>query len=154
MATALNLIFPLRQDTDSQQRLQQIARDFSDQIQPAVDAALSAVETVHYARVVVVDNRYIEILTEFDGEAFAYAEFFRQETGQLFQLVFSIVEGAPPWEELDNPNSFFEYVNGHNLNSLGTATVGNEGRGYLFSAYGDATVREIRTALDQQASSS
>jgi hypothetical protein len=153
MATALNLTFPLKQDPESQQRLQQIANNFAEQIQPRVDAALAAVETVHYARVVVIDNKYIQVLTEFDGEADEYAEFFRQKTGELFELVFSIVEGAPPWQELNNPNSFFEYVNSRNLHSLGTATVGNEGRGYLFSAYGDKTVREIKSLLGLQPSS-
>jgi hypothetical protein len=150
MPTALNLTAPLKQDADSQQRLQQVISDFAEQIQPRVDAALAEVETVHYARVVVIDNKYIQVLTEFDGEADEYAEFFRQQTGDLFRLVFSLAEGAPPWEELDNPNSFFEYVNSLNLNSLGTATVGNEGRGYLFSAFGDATVREIKSGLGIQ----
>jgi hypothetical protein len=153
MATALNLTAPLKQDPESQERLQQVVNNFTDQIQPLVDAALTEVETVHYARVVVVDNKYIQVLTEFDGEADEYAEFFRQKTGQLFKLVFSLVEGAPPWEELDNPNSFFEYVNSLNLHSLGTSTVGNEGRGYLFSAFGDATVREIKSCLGLQAGS-
>jgi hypothetical protein len=150
MPTALNLTAPLKQDADTQQRLQQVISDFAEQIQPRVDAALAEVETVHYARVVVIDNKYIQVLTEFDGEADEYAEFFRQQTGDLFRLVFSLVEGAPPWEELDNPNSFFQYVNSLNLNSLGTATVGNEGRGYLFSAFGDATVREIKSGLGLQ----
>lgn len=147
MATALNLTAPLKQDADSQQRLKQIVSDFGERIQPLVDAALAEVETVHYARVVVIDDKYIQVLTEFDGEADEYAEFFRQKTGQLFEMVFSIVEGAPPWAELNNPNSFFEYVNRLNLNSLGVATVGNQGRGFLFSAYGDATVREIKECL-------
>jgi hypothetical protein len=150
MATALNLTAPLKQDAESQQRLQQVISDFAEQIQPLVEAALTAVETVHYARVVVIDNKYIQVLTEFDREADEYAEFFRQQTGELFKLVFSLTEGAPPWEELDNPDRFFEYVNSLNLNSLGEATVGNEGRGYLFSAYGDATVPEIKSSLGVQ----
>jgi hypothetical protein len=153
MATALNLTARIKQDDESQQRLQQIVRDFAEHIQPAMEAALTAVETVHYARVVVIDNQYIQVLTEFDGEADEYAEFFRQHTGELFRLVFSLSEGAPPWEELNNPNSFFEYVNSLNLNSLGESTVGNEGRGYLFSAYGDATVREIKASLGARSGS-
>jgi hypothetical protein len=36
--------------------------------------------------------------------------------------------------------------------SLGTSTEGNEGRGYLFSAYGDKTVRELQAALRQSES--
>jgi hypothetical protein len=153
MATALNLTAPIKQDPESQQRLQQIISDFAAQIQPQVEAALAEVETVHYARVVVIDNKYIQVLTEFDGTAEEYAEFFRQKTGELFKLVFSLAEGAPPWEELDNPNSFFEYVNSLNLDSLGEATVGNEGRGYLFHAYGDATVREIKSSLGARSGS-
>lgn len=147
MATALNLTAPLKQDAASQERLQQIVNEFAETIQPAVDLALTKAETVHYARVVVIDNKYIQVLTEFDGTAEDYADFFLQETGQLFALIFSVVEGAPPWEELNSPNSFFTYVNGLNLNSLGKAVIGNEGRGYLFHAYGDATVREIKSSL-------
>ena len=152
MAIALNLTMPLKQDPETQQKLQQLAAAFSQTVQPAIDAALSRSQIVHYARLLVIDNKYIQVLTEFDGDPMQYTEFFRKELAQVFQAVFSLIEGAPSWDELNNPNSFFEFTSSYNLKSLGTSTVGNEGRGYLFSAFGDVTVREIKAALNQQGS--
>ena len=147
MPNALNLAAPIKQDPESQAQLQGLIDTFSQTGQPLLDAALSKSEIVHYARVVVLDNRYMLILTEFDGDPFQYTEFFRTELGPLFQSVFSLIEGAPSWEELNDPNSFFEYMQGLDKPSLGTSTVGNEGRGFLFSSFGDATVREIKAKL-------
>ncbi len=152
MATALNFTLPLRQDPEAQQGLQQLAATFADTVQPLIDAALSRSQIVHFARVLVVDNKYIQVLTEFDGDPLQYTEFFRRELGPVFQAVFSLVEGAPSWDELNNPNSFFEFTRGYNLKALGRSTVGNEERGYLFSAYGDMTVREIQARLAQRES--
>ena len=147
MAIALNLTAPLKQDPETQQRLQGLAAVFADQVQPAIDAALAQSEIVHFARVVVIDNKYIQVLTEFDGDPLQYTEFFRQQLGPIFQQIFSLVEGAPPWEELNNANSFSEFTHRLNLPCLGKATVGNADRGYLFSAFGDTTVRELKAAI-------
>lgn len=151
MATTLNLTAPLKQDPESQRRLQELAAVFTEQVQPAVDEALARSEIVHFARILVIDNKYIQVLTEFDGDWQEYTEFFRRELGPVFEKIFSVVEGAPPWEKLDNPNTFYEFTHGLNVRELGTATVGNEGRGFLFSAYGDATVREIKSRLTKPA---
>ena len=150
MPIALNMTVPLRQDPEAQQQLQELGATFAQTVQPMIDAALSRSQIVHYARILVIDNKYLQVLTEFDGDPMQYTEFFRQQLGPVFQKVFSLVEGAPSWEELDNPNSFFEFSSGYNLKSLGESTGGNEGRGYLFSAFGDTTVREIKAALGRQ----
>ncbi len=151
MAIALNLTAPLKQDPESQQRLRQLAADFTEKVQPALDAALARSEIVHFARVLVIgEGQYLQVLTEFDGDPLQYTEFFRRELGPIFEVIFSLVEGAPPWDELNNANSFSEYTSQLNLQSLGTSTVGNEGRGYLFSAYGDSTVRELKSGLAVQ----
>jgi hypothetical protein len=152
VATALNFTVPLKQDPQSQERLEQLMASFAESIQPAVDAALSRSEIVHFARVLVIDHKYLQVLTEFDGGPMDYTEFFRRELGPVFQAIFSLAEGAPAWDDLNNPNSFYEYTSNLNLHSLGSATVGNEGRGYLFSAIGDRTVRELQVALSESSS--
>jgi hypothetical protein len=144
MALGLNFTAPLKQDPESQQRLQQLAAAFAEQVQPMIDTALAKSELVHFARILVIDNKYIQVLTEFDGDPMQYTEFFRKELGPVFAELFSLVEGAPPWEELDNPNDFYEYTHALNLKALGTSTSANYEHGYLFSAFGDATVREIK----------
>lgn len=147
MAIALNFTVPLKQDPQSQESLTHLVASFAQDVQPALDAALSRSQIVHFARILVIDNRYMQVLTEFDGDPMEYTEFFRKQLGPVFQAIFDLAEGAPPWDELNNPNSFYEYTRTLNLPSLGTSTVGNEGRGYLFSAVGDTTVRELQAAL-------
>ena len=151
MAIALNMTAPLKQDPASQQQLQGLIAAFADKVQPAIDQALSGSEIVHFARVLVIDNKYLQVLTEFDGDPMQYTEFFRQHLGPVFKEIFSLVEGAPPWDELDNPNSFYEFSHGLNLNALGKSTTPGDPRGWLFSAFGDKTVREIKSALEQPA---
>jgi hypothetical protein len=154
VATALNFTVPLKQDPQSQESLGHLVTSFAQEVQPAIDAALARSQIVHFARIVVIDNQYLQVLTEFDGDPMDYTEFFRKQLGPVFQAIFALAEGAPPWDELNNPNSFYEYTRTLNLPSLGTSTVGNEGRGYLFSAVGDITVRELQAALGHSGSSS
>lgn len=144
---ALTLAAPLKQDPESQQKIQELVEGFADMVQPVLDAALAKSQIVHFGRAAVIDNKYMMVITEFDGEPSQYAEFFRTELGPVFQAVFSVVEGAPSWEELNEPNTFFEYMEGLDRRALGRSSGTNEGRGYLFSAYGDMTVREIRSHL-------
>jgi hypothetical protein len=97
MALSLNFTAPLKQDTETQQRVQQLRDVFADNIQPQIDAALAKSELVHFARILMVDNKYIQVLTEFDGDPMCYTEFFRTELPFVFERIFSLVEGAPPW---------------------------------------------------------
>jgi hypothetical protein len=151
VARALNLTARLKQDSDTQQRLQHLRSIFADEVQPQMEAALAMSELVHYARVVVIDDSYLQVLTEFDGDPIEYTEFFRLRLGPIFEQIFSLVEGAPPWEELDDRIAFFEYAKSLDRPALGTSSIQDDGfeRGYLFAAYGDATVREIKQRLDQ-----
>jgi hypothetical protein len=150
MAIALNLTAPLKQDHETQERLRHLADAFPQEIQPALDAALARSGIVHFARVLVIDGKYLQVLTEFDGDPMAYTEFFRKELGPVFQQIFALVEGAPPWEELNDPNNFYEYTRDLNLKALGVSASPGEDRGYLFSSIGDTTVREIRAHLVPQ----
>ena len=147
MAVPLNLTIPLKQDPQSQAALQQLAASFSETLQGPIDKALAESRIVHFARVLVITEnqraRYLQVLTEFDGDPEGYTEFFRQELGSVFEKIFAFAEGAPPWEELNTREAFFEYTHDLNLKSLGTSTNADDDRGYLFSGVGDKTVREL-----------
>src|SRR3712207_6239337 len=67
MATALNLTVPLKQDPEAQQQLQELGATFAQSVQPMLDAALAHSQIVHFARILVIDNKYLQVLTEFDG---------------------------------------------------------------------------------------
>ena len=154
MATALNLIVPLKQDDQAQESLKQLIASFAHSVQPAIDAALAGSQIVHFARILVIDNKYLQVLTEFDGDPTDYTDFFRKQLGPVFKAIFALAEGAPPWDELNNRDAFYKYTHDLNVKALGTSTVGNEGHGYLFSAMGDKTVRELQAALNQSGSAS
>jgi hypothetical protein len=147
MAVALNLTIPLKQDPASQQALKQLATTFADTVQGPMERALAESRIVHFARIVVIEEdqraRYLQVLTEFDGDPPAYTEFFRVNLGGVFEQIFALAEGAPPWEELNTREAFYEYSHGLNLKSLGQSVDPDDDRGYLFSAAGDKTVREL-----------
>jgi hypothetical protein len=153
MARALNLTFPLKQDPQAQEDLKQLTAVFAQTVQPAIDAAFLRSQIVHFARILVIENKYLLVLIESDGDPKDYTEFFRKELGPVFQAIFSLAEGAPRWDELNNPNAFYEFVSGLNIASLGSSTAGDGDRGgYLFSAVGNKTVRELQAALSQSGS--
>ena len=76
MTYALNLTLKLKQDPASQAKLQQLKGGFATKIQPAIDAALAKSEIVHYARVLIIEDKFIQVLTEFDGDKKVYTTFF------------------------------------------------------------------------------
>jgi hypothetical protein len=147
MPHTLNMTMPIKQDAITLATLQQVKENFATIAQPAIDAALAKSRLVHFARVVVIDDKYIQVLTEFDGPVADYTEFFRQELQDVFKLIFSLADGVPAWDEMNNADSFFEISAGFNVRSLGTSTEGYDTEGYLFSATGDKMVTEIQTAL-------
>jgi hypothetical protein len=147
MPIALNLTAPLKQDRESQAAVAALKAGFAEHVQPLMEAALARSELVHFARVLVIDDRYLQVLTEFDGDPIAYTEFFRLELRDVFRQVFELVEGAPPWEELDDQLAFYEYTQSLNLPALGETVRDDVNRGYLFAAFGDLSVKEINRHL-------
>jgi hypothetical protein len=149
MTHALNLTLPIKQDADTQAKLQQLTAIFAEKVQPAIEAALQQSHIVHFARVMVIDNKYIQVITEYEGSHQEYTEFFRRALSPVFGAIFGLAEGAP---DVSDPQAFWEYSKNHNIQSLGTATDGSldfDGNpaGWLFSAYGFKTVEVIQAAL-------
>lgn len=143
MTSALNMTMPLKQDTQSQAALAQLKATFATAVQPAISAALAQSQIVHFARVVVIEDKYIQILTEYDGDKKDYTEFFRVHLQPVFEAIFSLVEGLPPWDEINNPDAFYAASKGFNVKALGTSTTGDPTEGWLFNAFEPATVKDI-----------
>lgn len=141
MPHALNLTARLKQDPQAKAKLEGLKQTFATHVQPAIEAALAKSKLVHFARVLVIDDLYIQVLTEFDGGKRAYTDFFLEALPDVFHAVFDLVEGAPPWEELKNPDRFYEFTRHANLRALGTKADDPES-GYLFAAY-PQTVQQI-----------
>ncbi|MDI2077927.1 hypothetical protein [Bradyrhizobium sp. Mp27] len=149
MTHALNLTLPIKQDAETLQKLRGLEAIFADEVQPAIDAALKKSKLVHFARVVVIDDKYIQVITEYEGSHQEYTEFFRKELTKVFAAIFALTDGLP---DVGDPNAFFEFSKNHNFRSLGKATDGSTDisgnpSGWLFSAYDHMTVDEILTKL-------
>ena len=148
---ALTLTLLLKQDAESQARLKKLAEIFADEIQGKIDAALKKSRLVHFARVVVIDNKYIQVITEYEGDHHEYTEFFRRELTPVFGAIFALAEGAP---DVNEPGKFFEFSKNANVRSLGRHAQGavdfsGKPSGWLFSAYDHKDVRTIQNALEQ-----
>jgi hypothetical protein len=145
MPHPLNLTLRIKQDAESLQKLAQLKAAFATHIQPAVDKALRESQIVHFARIVVIDDKYFQVLTTYDGDRQEYTEFFRVQLPEVFRAVFELAEGAPPWSELNNPDAFYRFAKTANVRALGSGDDAEDG--YLFSATGNATVKRILEKL-------
>jgi hypothetical protein len=119
VGTALNLTFKLKQDPETLARLDGLAKAFPTEAQPLIDRVLAESRWVHFVRVFVIDNTYLQVLTEFDGDPLAHTSFLLEKLGPIFEPIFSLVEGAPPWGELQEPIRFFEFTLSNNARPLG-----------------------------------
>lgn len=149
MTHALNLTLPLKQDEATRQALTQLGEAFATSIQPAIDAKLKESRLVHFARVLVIENRYIQVITEYEGDHQEYTEWFRRELTPVFAAIFALADGAP---DPGDPGAFWRYAQSKNVRSLGMSVDGSttlDGfpAGYLFSAYGGRTVEEIQDRI-------
>lgn len=150
MTHALTLTLPLKQDAESKQRLKHLGEIFAEQVQPQIEAALRKSKLVHFARVVVIDDLYIQVITEYEGDHREYTEFFRRELTGVFHAIFSLADYDG---DVNDPTGFWNFSMSRNVRSLGTHTHGGldfEGQpaGWLFSAYDHKDVRTIQAALE------
>jgi hypothetical protein len=151
MPHALNLTIPIKQDEATAKKLAEITAAFPTQIQPKIDKALRESEIVHFARVLVIDGKYLQVITEYDGDHEAYTEFFRKKLPDVFATLFSLADGAPSFGDL-NSEAFYQLSKSMNIRSLGDSTLGETDdagnpEGYLFSAYNKKTVKDTLPKL-------
>ena len=149
MITALTLTLKLKQDDRTKATIQQLQESlFETQVQPKIDAALRRFKGVHFARVVLIEDQYLQVITEFDGDQRIYTDFFRRELGDVFQTIFSLADGAPPWDAIDNEEAFFELAKSHNIRPLGKSVYEGNPDGYVFMAQHQRSVKDISESLN------
>ncbi len=102
MASPLTLLMPVIPGTDPQ-----VIGATLEKFQPEIDAALTSVGTVHYARFVLLDRSaanllpasaagpfVIGVITEYDGSFDAYIQDFVDKVGLVFDALLAFVEGG------------------------------------------------------------
>ena len=82
MAHSLNLTMKIKQDPATLAKLEEFKAIFP-KVQGQIADAMRKSKILHFARVVIIENRYIQVLTEYDGDRQAYTEFFRRNCRRL-----------------------------------------------------------------------
>src|SRR5271168_5321984 len=100
--------------------------------QAAINAALTKVGTVHFARFLMVPGtQYLFVITTYDGDFNAYIQAFTNIVGDVFNKLLSCVNPAPPLPVQQNVAAFQAFVTQYNLPTG------------LYSAYPNCTVVQI-----------
>jgi hypothetical protein len=150
MAHSLNLTLKIKQDPATLAKLEEFKAIFP-KVQGRIAEAMRSSKILHFARVVVLHDLYIQVITEYDGDRQAYSEFFRRELPEVFALVFALADDAPPEAELKamlaDPDLFLAYSKDKDIKPLGTSLTNDPEDHFVFSAYGDMTVKEILPLL-------
>jgi len=100
-----------------------------------INNALDTIKTVHFARIVFLDNNTkLALITEFDGDFVTYVQDFANSLGQVFDALFAHIADAPPLpvEDPQNTQAFIEFMQKNNV-----------APSFFYSAYPDLTVVNI-----------
>lgn len=144
MTSALNLTLKIKQTPEVLAQLKAIKDGFAHGIQKKIETVLRDSQIVHYARVLVIDDQYIQVITEFDGDKKAYTEFFRTKLPDVFAAIFALAENPPTEDDLNSTEKFYEYASRANLKPLGSDGHGQRNDdGFFFCAYPGVLVKEI-----------
>ncbi|WP_376967867.1 hypothetical protein ABNQ39_36790 (plasmid) [Azospirillum sp. A26] len=149
MTHALNLTLPIKQDPETLAKLANLEKIFATKIQKDIEDALRKSGLVHFARILVIDNLYIQVITEYEGDHQEYTEFFRKELTNVFREIFSLVDSPV---DVSDPAAFWNFSRDRNIRSLGmttgnSTTMDGKPAGWLFSAYNHKSVKEIQGAI-------
>src|SRR5262245_27323605 len=122
MQKFLTLTLPLKQDGASQEKLAWLQKEVfpTDSFKKMINDALDESEAVYFAQFLVLDKKYIQIITTFDGDDREYAIFFFEKLQRLYKPVYELVEGGPTdddfnlenylsFNEAHKPEPFFRY---------------------------------------------
>ena len=154
MANPLTAILPISSSASIGDLLGALAKSNS-----AIDAALTAVGTVHFARFVLFDASNallqpsptppwnntgqfkISVITEYDGDFTDYIQAFVNQLGDIFNVLLSFTsDGQSLIPVQNNVAGFDAYVKCHDASQQPP----NKEFG-LYSAYPDCTVQNILT---------
>src|SRR5262245_27081872 len=133
MQNFLTLTLPLKQDAESQQKLAQLQKHVfnTPEFKKKISAALNESETVYFARFIVIDNKYIQINTTFDGDDREYAIYFFEKLRDVYKPVYELVEQGPTGADF-NLENYLSFNEAHKLEPF-----------FSYSAFPDKTLTDI-----------
>jgi hypothetical protein len=150
MASPLSLFMPVLPSANMQQLAATLQAN-----QPALDAALASIGTVHYARTLLLDRSsanlqpgsgstgpfVLAVITEYDGNFNAYLQDFVNHVGAQFDALLQFVVGGAALTPVANHLNAFTVFIAANDASQHAPNIG------LYQAYPDVTVQQILAAF-------
>ena len=101
---------------------------------PAFAKAADAVGSLHYYRLITIDDKYFLFICEYDGELEAILRTMASKFGAIFDGILAHVDGPPPLPVANNADAFVEWAA---ENQISPFTV--------YEAYPGVSVREIKS---------
>jgi hypothetical protein len=128
----LTLVMPIKPDIDVQTLGVALA---SQDLRNRIEAKLRKLNTVHFARFVVLDGepRRLAVITSYDDEFDDYIMSFTDELGEIFDMLLEFVDEPPARPVKQHREEFLAYVQAHDLKCVGP----------FFSAYPQQRVADI-----------
>ena len=80
--------------------------------------ALNRLGTVHFARFVFIEERYLAVITTYDGSFEDYIDAFVNEIGHVFDQLLAHIDGAPPLPVSSHRAEFLAFVQRHDLQAI------------------------------------
>src|SRR5262245_56018186 len=133
MQKFLTLTLPLKQDAASQEKLAWLQKEVfnTDRFKKIINDALNESEAVYFAQFLVLDNKYIQIITTFDGDDREYALFFFEKLRDFYKPVYELVEEGPTGDDF-NLQNYLSFNEAHKPEPF-----------FSYSAFPDKTLADI-----------
>src|SRR5690349_12756736 len=101
----LTLSFPLKSAADSEALKQELPP-----LMPQMLKALDTIGTIHYSRFVVLSEKTLLFIADFDGQMEKLFQDLAQQTGSVFDAIFEHVENPPPTPVASNVDAFVAWA--------------------------------------------
>jgi hypothetical protein len=130
---ALTLVMPIKDGAE--EGLLALLEGLGQAPANPVHAALDKLQTVHFARFVLLENNTrLAVITTYDGDFSRYIMDFVDWLGPVFDQLLSFVDDWPPEHSVQTyRDEFLDYVRAHDLTCIGS----------LYSAYPELPVNDI-----------
>lgn len=128
----LTIAFPLKSPADAKALSQELPP-----LMPDLAKAADAIGTVHYSRFVVLSEKTLLFLADYDGEFEPLLTGLAKQAGPVFDAVLKHVENSPPTPVASNVEALVKWATGYNLTPKA-----------VYTAYPTGTVKEIKARAE------
>jgi hypothetical protein len=125
----LTIAFPITSPADAQALAEHLPP-----LMPALAQAADAIGTVHYSRFVVLSDKTLLFLADFDGEFDTLLGALATHAGPVFDAVLAHVDRPSPTPVANNIEAFVTWATGHLLTPVA-----------VYTAYPTGTVQDVKS---------